>query len=107
MWDIVCYELHNYSSSPQILPAYLETVERRLLDLAAHLLESRSLQALSALVVEAWHLKDLDSPVQTKQVLCLIHPLRTAMVTCEIFRILPFRCLHPGLGTCTGIVSEQ
>ena len=66
----VDYELHKYSSFPQILLAYLETAEQRLLDLAAHLLGSRSLQALSALVVEAWHLKALGSPVQTKQVLC-------------------------------------
>lgn len=64
------FELHKYSSSPQIPLAYLETTEQRLLDLAACLLVSRSLQALSALVVGASHLKASGSPVQTKQVLC-------------------------------------
>lgn len=68
----VRYELHKCFLSPQILLAYLETVEPRPLDLAAHLLGSRSLQALSALVEEAWHLKALGSLVQPKQVSC--HP---------------------------------
>lgn len=54
---------------PQIPLIYLETVALRHLEgLAAHPLGNRSLLALSALVVEAWHPKALDFLLQIKQV---------------------------------------
>lgn len=83
---------------PRILLAYLETVEPRPLDLAAHLLGSRSLRALSALVEEAWHLKALGSLVQPKQV---------ASVLLQCLAALPLLGDPLGLEGCQHSVQPQ